>query len=78
MLSAWSYHHWLAETGSLPRADAFRRRAWLLASGIGGLLFCLGFATSGRWWEAIVWSLLALFAVLRVWRGIQSSQWTQA
>lgn len=75
VLASWSYHHWLAATGDAPRAEVFRRRAWVLASGIGAALCCVGFATSGRWWEVIVWAVLALFAAVRAWRGVRSSQW---
>lgn len=75
MLSSWSYYHWLAATGVAPRAEVFRRPAWVLASGIGGLLFCIGFAVSSRWWEAIAWAGLAFIAADRAWRGIHSSRW---
>lgn len=75
VLAAWSYYHWLAATGVTPRAEVFQRRGWVLSSGIGGSLFCIGFATSGRWWEVIAWALLALFALARAWRGLHSIRW---
>lgn len=75
MLAGWSYHHWLAATSDVPRSEVFQRRAWVLTSGIGGALFCVGFATIGHWWEAIVWAALAIFAAIRAWRGFGRSRW---
>jgi len=75
VLSSWSYHHWLAATGVAPRPDVFRRSAWLLASGIGGALFCIGLATLSRWWEAILWAALACASAARAWRGLPGARW---
>jgi dolichyl-phosphate-mannose--protein O-mannosyl transferase len=77
VLASWSYHRWLAATGTAPRAEVFQRPAWITASGIGAALFCIGFATSGRWWEVVAWAALAVFAVIRAWRGIQSLRWNR-
>jgi predicted Abi (CAAX) family protease len=77
VLSAWSYYHWIAAMGTMPRAEAFRQPLWIFASGMGALLFCIGFATSGSRWDAILFGALALIAAVRVWRGIQSTRWNR-
>jgi hypothetical protein len=66
---------WIVGAAIVLAAWSFGRVEGLGAGGrtlirAGALLFCLGFALTTALWQALLWSLLALFAALETWRAL--------
>ena len=59
VLAAWSFGRG-ENLGSVGRA----------ISRAGVLLFCIGFALTTPLWQALIWSVLAIFAAVETWRSL--------
>lgn len=71
MLAAFSFYSWVAQTeGQRLRAVLQERRAWRATSAGGLLLVASGFLLMGsaRWWERVVWAIVAGVSAYRLWR----------
>ncbi len=74
IVATLSYADWLAMLRS--RASRARMRdvlgqaAFRIALWSGLTLFCVGVALAGgRWWERILWGVLALMSAVEVWQA---------
>jgi hypothetical protein len=70
VLAVLSYADWSAYTTRQRLRVVLGRAAFRMALWSGLTLFCAGVALSGgRWWERILWGVLAAKAVAEVWRA---------
>ena len=62
LLTAFSYHRWLAYETGRRLQDQFKTRGWAIPFAAGMTLFCTGLAVSrhAAWWERTLWGALAL------------------
>ncbi|GMQ78946.1 MAG: hypothetical protein BMS9Abin02_1495 [Anaerolineae bacterium] len=65
LLADTGFHYWLAQEDGRPlgqqlRDHGFQHYAWLGLAFVGAGLA----VTSGRWWEALLWSLFTLFTIM--------------
>jgi hypothetical protein len=74
VIATWSYADWFAALCS--RASRTRMRevlgqaAFRIALWSGLTLFCVGVALAGgRWWERILWGVLAAMSAVEVWQA---------
>ena len=50
--------------------DVLRQTAFRIALWSGLALFCVGVALSGgRWWERVLWGVLAIMSAVEVWQA---------
>ena len=67
ILSALSYHYWLAQTRGRSLREQLRSRSFLGAFWIAILFFSIGLlGSSQQLWEIVIWSLLGLWAVINL------------
>ena len=72
-LAAISYADWQAHLSQRRLRAVLGQAVFQLALWVGLTLFCVGVALSGgRWWERILWSLLAVMALVEMWRAGQA------
>ncbi len=69
VLAAFSYHHWLAGETHRRLREQFREPSWIMSFSAGMALVGVGLGLSegARWWERLVWFVLATFFV---WDGV--------
>jgi hypothetical protein len=60
VMSAFSYHDWMARETSRRRRDLFKGRSWRLPWSAGMCLTCAGWGLSqaSRGWERLLWLIL--------------------
>src|SRR5258708_7647924 len=63
LLTAFSYHDWLAKTTGRRRRELWPLRSWRLPSAFGMLLTCAGWglAQADRGWQKTLWCALSLW-----------------
>ena len=70
VLAVLSYADWSAHTTRQRLREVLGRAAFRVALWSGLTCFCAGVALSGgRWWERILWGVLAVMALAEVWRA---------
>ena len=71
VLAAFSYHHWEAGEKGRRLREQLRLPGWRLWFAVGMSLVCVGFglAESSRWWERVLWLLLAVSFGWDGWRA---------
>ncbi len=66
-LAAISYASWEASLKQVKMRQQLQGAGYQAAFNAAGLLFCLGLAgLSSRWWEAVLWSALAIWFTLQL------------
>ncbi len=69
-LAVLSYADWSAHSANRRLRDVLNQPAFRAMLWSGLTLFCVGVALSGgRWWERILWGVLAIMAAVEVWRA---------
>lgn len=73
ILTAYSYHYWIATVSKRRLAQLVETRSFQLASWSGFLLVCLGVLfTSKAVWERVVWVAMTLVIIVNLvmtWRN---------
>ena len=71
-LAVFSYADWDAQHTRRRRCDVLGQVTFHLLLWSGLTLFCVGVALAmrgGRWWERLLWGVLAVMAAVEVWRA---------
>jgi hypothetical protein len=76
LLAVFSWAHWAAAEQEVRLRTVLRRPPVQRTIDLGLFLFCAGLAaTSRRWWERVLWGLLAVAWVAQAWMaGRQAAQ----
>jgi len=73
VLAALSYADWNAHHAGRRFCDVLGQPVFHMAVWSGLTLFCMGVGFSGgRWWERILWGVLAILAVVEVWQSARA------